>query len=189
MKVCERFTTRCVNKTSAPHGIRVTKGAVHVAVSRGFVEYAIYDQRAHDILTWMNKSCYIPDEAFFTTLNHNPHLGVPGAYKGHPETTVMANSRKPYLARYKNRQRISIYHSTCRGKWVRGMCVYGHKDLPVLRGRRELFANKFHLHTFPVAYGCMEELIFNRTRDEFQGKRKFNASWYSTFDFVTNKVE
>ena len=77
-----RFKTRCVNKTSAPHKIRVTKGAVHVAVSRGFVEYAIYDQRARDILIWMNKSCHIPDEAFFTTLNHNPHLGVPGAYKG-----------------------------------------------------------------------------------------------------------
>jgi hypothetical protein len=108
---------------------------------------------------------------------------------GHPETTAMEDSRKPYLARFKNRERPSIYHFTCRGKWVRGMCVYSYKDLPFLRSRRELFANKFHLHTFPVAYECMEELIFNRTRDEFQGKRKFNASWYSSFDFVTNKVE
>ena len=101
----------------------------------------------------------------------------------------MSNTRKPYLARFKNRQRVSIYHFICRGKWVRGMCVYSHKDLPFLKTRKELFANKFHLYTFPVAYGCMEELMYNRTRDEFQRKITFDAGWYSSFDFVKNKVD
>jgi hypothetical protein len=67
--------------------------------------------------------------------------------------------------------------------------VFNYRDLPVLKRRRELFANKLYLHTFPVAYGCMEELIFNRTRGEFKGKRTFNASWYSSLDFVTNKID
>jgi hypothetical protein len=81
--VC-RNIGRCrgISRTRPPHGIRVTKGAVHVAVTRGYVDYVLHDHRARDILKWMSYSCYIPDEAFFTTLNHNPHLHVPGSYKG-----------------------------------------------------------------------------------------------------------
>jgi hypothetical protein len=65
-----------------PHGILISKGAVHIAVSRGYVDYVINDHRARDILQWMNRSCFIPDESFFTTMNINPHLGVPGSYLG-----------------------------------------------------------------------------------------------------------
>jgi hypothetical protein len=65
-----------------PYGIKVTKGAVHVAVSRGFVDFCLHDKKAQEILSWMRFSCKIPDEAFFTTLNHNRQLGVPGSYKG-----------------------------------------------------------------------------------------------------------
>lgn len=70
-----------MNAPQPPHGVIPTKGAVHIAVSRGFVDYVLHDKRAQDILAWTNYT-YIPDETFFSTLNHNPHLGVPGAYTG-----------------------------------------------------------------------------------------------------------
>ncbi|XP_053400630.1 N-acetyllactosaminide beta-1,6-N-acetylglucosaminyl-transferase-like [Mercenaria mercenaria] len=131
---------RCLpkNEITPPHEINVTKGAVHIAVTRGFVDYSLHDPRARDILDYVNTSCKIPDEAYFTILNHNRHLGVPGSYK----------------------------------------------DLPLLSTRKELLANKFHLDEQPVTYGCLEELIFNRTRDEYQGKRTFDTSWYSNLGFV-----
>ncbi|XP_053400862.1 N-acetyllactosaminide beta-1,6-N-acetylglucosaminyl-transferase-like [Mercenaria mercenaria] len=137
----------------------------------------------------MEKSCLIPDEAYFTTLNHNQHLGVPGSYKGHPETTRISDRRKPYLARFKNRLKSKLHHWTCYGKWVREMCIFAIRDLPLLSTRKELFANKFHLDKEPLTFGCLEELIFNRTRDDYQKKQMFDASWYSTLGFVSDKVE
>ena len=78
-----RFVDRCnTAKMRPPHGIQVRKGALHIAVTRSYVNYSLHDERAHDILKWAEKACYIPDEIYFSTLNHNPHLGVPGSYKG-----------------------------------------------------------------------------------------------------------
>lgn len=57
------------------------KGSVHIVASRGYVDYVLHDQRAHDLLNWTKKT-KVPDETFFATLNHNPVLGVPGSYKG-----------------------------------------------------------------------------------------------------------
>ncbi|XP_045204870.2 beta-1,3-galactosyl-O-glycosyl-glycoprotein beta-1,6-N-acetylglucosaminyltransferase-like [Mercenaria mercenaria] len=186
----KRFQGRCQNtKAGPPHGIQVAKGALHIAVNRGFVDYSLHDKRARDILAWMNVSCWIPDEVYFSTLNHNPHLGVPGSYKGHPETTRLPARKKPYLARFKNRVKSDTYRYPCHGKVVRGICIFGIGDVPMLSKRKELFANKFHLDYQTVAYECMEELIFNRTRDEYLGTRVYNANWYSKLGFVSKKID
>ena len=52
---------------------------------------------------------------------------------------------------------------TCRGKLVRGICVYGVGDAPWLAARRELFANKFQLTYEYPALDCLEERHRNRT--------------------------
>ena len=64
-----------------PHGIRLTKGAVHIVVQRGFVDSLLHDPICQDFLRWVKNSS-IPDETFFSTLNHNPQLGIPGSYTG-----------------------------------------------------------------------------------------------------------
>jgi len=56
-------------------------GSTHMAVTRQFVEFAVRDARAHDLLEWM-RDIKMPDEHFFQTLNHNPQMGVPGSYLG-----------------------------------------------------------------------------------------------------------
>jgi len=68
-------------KTTPPHKFVIAKGSSHAALSREFVDFALNDPRAVDLLEWM-KDIRAPDEHFFSTLNHNPLLGVPGAYKG-----------------------------------------------------------------------------------------------------------
>ena len=70
-----------INKTRVPVDVRLTKGAVHVVVPRKFVEYVLNNVIARRFLEWV-KDTGEPDETFFSSLGHSPHLGVPGAYKG-----------------------------------------------------------------------------------------------------------
>ena len=81
------YNRRTKKKTSQrlgppPGGIELTKGAVHIAAQRGFVDYVLHNKTARDFFQWLKKT-EIPDELFYASLNHNPHLGVPGAYKGY----------------------------------------------------------------------------------------------------------
>ena len=64
-----------------PPGIRVTTGSVHIVAQRGFVDSLLHDPISQDFLEWVKKT-HIPDETFFTTLNHNPQLEIPGSYRG-----------------------------------------------------------------------------------------------------------
>ena len=55
---------------------------MHVAVVRGFVNFTVNDPRAQTLLSWVDNT-NIPDETFFSTMNHNPEkLPAPGAYFG-----------------------------------------------------------------------------------------------------------
>lgn len=74
---------QCSQRSLAEGGTRTSsvKGAVHITVNRQFVEYAINDPVAKDFLKW-NQKVSVPDETFFASLNYNPHLRVPGSYKG-----------------------------------------------------------------------------------------------------------
>ena len=68
-------------KEPPPAGIRLTKGSVHIAASREFVDYVINDPLARQFTDWL-KDTGVPDETLFSSLNHSPDLLVPGAYKG-----------------------------------------------------------------------------------------------------------
>ena len=70
-----------VRKSRPPHGIKLTKGPVHIIASREYVEYVIISEIAQDFLAWVEDTS-IPDETFFTSLNYNPQLGVPGSFTG-----------------------------------------------------------------------------------------------------------
>lgn len=72
---------RGAHKEPAPHGFKVTKGSTHMAVTRQFVQFVLTDSTAQDLLRWMS-DVKIPDEYFFSTLNHNPQLNIPGSFLG-----------------------------------------------------------------------------------------------------------
>ena len=54
---------------------------VFMMACRGFVDYILHNQVAQDFLRWVRYTD-MPDETYFPSLNHNPHLMVPGSYKG-----------------------------------------------------------------------------------------------------------
>ena len=97
---------------------------------------------------------------------------------------------KPYLSHfvnwYPNPHHINSW--PCHGKWVRTVCVFGPGDLQLLASVPHMFANKFYWDYQRFARDCMEELIFNRTRDEYLGKLQFDESYYKRLGFVRNKV-
>jgi hypothetical protein len=77
-------------KSHPPHGFVIVKGSTHVAVTRKFIEFALHDKRAKDLLIWM-KDIHIPDEHFFQTLSHNPQFNIPGAYSGNSGKLQLRN--------------------------------------------------------------------------------------------------
>ena len=66
---------------SPPHGIHLWKGAVHIVAVRKFVKFTLRDNRALDLLVYLSKT-KVPDETYFSTLNHDHSLKAPGAYSG-----------------------------------------------------------------------------------------------------------
>ena len=68
-------------KSAPPHHIQLAKGSMHIAANRYFVDFALHDQKSLDFLSWL-KQTFIPDETFFPSLNHNPHLKINGSFTG-----------------------------------------------------------------------------------------------------------
>lgn len=165
-----------------PHNIHPVKGSVHVTLNRKFVEYLVNNSVAADFLTWVNRT-KIPDETYFATLIHNPNLGIPGSFKGDLETDY--GVQKPFLSRFKNWE-TSPNSLPCNGKYVRTICIFGVGDLPLLARRPEFFANKFHLDYQRESLLCMDELIFNRTRDEYYQRLHFDTEYYKNLKHIRN---
>ncbi|XP_046334440.1 beta-1,3-galactosyl-O-glycosyl-glycoprotein beta-1,6-N-acetylglucosaminyltransferase 3-like isoform X1 [Haliotis rufescens] len=164
-----------------PRHIRPVMGSVHVLVNRVFVQYAITNPTAKDLLDWV-KQTLIPDETFFPTLNYNAQLGIPGTHTGEPH-------EEPFPARYKNWDHgLWFYLDDCQGKYLREICIVGVGDLPSLTRQKHLFVNKFLGDFEPAALDCIEEWYFDTIKKENNGPRHFDTSFYEAMDFVRNKV-
>lgn len=79
--MCRRNMNRFADKMPPPVNVTITKGSVHIVATRAYVDYVINNEAADKFLNWV-KDTSIPDETFFTSLNHSPQLGVPGSYLG-----------------------------------------------------------------------------------------------------------
>jgi beta-1,3-galactosyl-O-glycosyl-glycoprotein beta-1,6-N-acetylglucosaminyltransferase/N-acetyllactosaminide beta-1,6-N-acetylglucosaminyltransferase len=69
------------NKSPPPHNITVVKGSAYGAFSRAFVNFALHDKIAMDVLNWC-RDVKSPDEYFWATLNFNKRVQAPGGYTG-----------------------------------------------------------------------------------------------------------
>ncbi|XP_074659086.1 beta-1,3-galactosyl-O-glycosyl-glycoprotein beta-1,6-N-acetylglucosaminyltransferase-like [Tubulanus polymorphus] len=183
----ERYATQ-LKYRPLPDGVTVVRGAVHVVLSRGFVEFATHAPVAKYLYNWFANTT-IPDEYFFATLNHNPQLGAPGAYTGKIHETDPV--KLPFLARYKI-WRMGPVHPCAGDSWRNGICVFTAGDLPTLSRRPELFANKFEPSKSPVGFDCLEELYFNRTREQFLdglSASTIDLSYYKSLAYVSDHVK
>ena len=151
-----------------------------MAVTFKFVQFALSDRRALELLEFLRLHTRVQDEFFFSTLNHNPRvLPSPGAYTGHPQT----GHNYLFLVRLKNWGRFP-----CKsGLFVRGICIWGIEDLPLLAIRPELVTNKFLAHFQPLALDCLEEWFWNSTAEDYLFGQ-FRADPLATYSII-NRAE
>jgi len=100
------------------------------------------------------------------------------------------NSKYRFMTRFKN-WGDGPFDWPCHGKRVSMVCIFGVGDLPQLASRPELFANKFYIDYEPVTFDCIEQLHYQRLRDEVRGARnatEFDTSLYAAQEFVWNHV-
>ncbi|KAL8596050.1 hypothetical protein ACOMHN_021090 [Nucella lapillus] len=170
----------------APHNISLYKGSVHIVASRGFVDYILHSPIARDFREWCKPTRH-PDEHFFNSLNHNPHLRVPGGGAGKVIGYIIGRKGvlNPSVARYKN----WLPSFPCPGhKVVRTICILNVLDLPLLHTRKELFANKFYADYSRVALQCLAEELHNSTTEQALGRLDFNVTFYEQQPLIKNRL-
>ncbi|XP_078000547.1 beta-1,3-galactosyl-O-glycosyl-glycoprotein beta-1,6-N-acetylglucosaminyltransferase-like [Glandiceps talaboti] len=140
-----------VKKTEPlPGNIVIHKGGVQSALTRPFVEFLHESVIAQEFLIWLNDT-ESPDEAFYQSLASLPEApGGPGVDGSHDAVSRLIVWQKT---------------SSCKGKFVREVCVFSWRDLPWIVQQPHLFVNKFHRESDSITLHCLEELINNRTSE------------------------
>ncbi|RUS84603.1 hypothetical protein EGW08_007630 [Elysia chlorotica] len=184
----EEGTRKRINKerwiAKAPHGIIPTKGAVHTLLNRATIDFILHNDTVKGFLQWL-KGTGVPDETLFASLNYNPQLNIPGAYNGEYNRFHSKLKEVESMTRYKK-----WIGGTCySGQFVHTVCILTTGDLHLLGASPYMFANKFYLNEDRIVIGCLEEKIFNDTRDEFKGIKTFDTTYYSNQDFVINQIK
>lgn len=147
-------------KAPPPHNVTVAKGSAYGTFSRRFVEFALRNPKARDILKW-TEDTLSPDETFWATLAFNKELGAPGIQylaSGVPNRKLWLWITVGVMWESKGPKR-----EVCHGMYVRNICVFGLGDLNKIVQEKTLFINKFYHDYQPFALMCMEEWYFNKT--------------------------
>ncbi|XP_025076189.1 beta-1,3-galactosyl-O-glycosyl-glycoprotein beta-1,6-N-acetylglucosaminyltransferase-like [Pomacea canaliculata] len=166
-----------------PYNLSVSKGSVHIVASRGYVDYVINSRVARDFYKWVAPT-HVPDETFFSTMNYNPQLGVPGSHTGDVD-----NKTRKHFQRYKVwLYGVKNYTGVCDGKAVRNICHFGVGDVPRMVVSPHLFANKFSYDYMPLAYDCVEEWYWHKVHLENVGQAPaLNLTPYQMSTIVTKR--
>ncbi|XP_072037355.1 beta-1,3-galactosyl-O-glycosyl-glycoprotein beta-1,6-N-acetylglucosaminyltransferase 4-like [Amphiura filiformis] len=138
-------------KRPPPYNITIYKGDNYMAATREFVDFMVKDPRAIAFLQWCNDT-YLPEETFPNSLHRS--IGAPGG-----EITEMKES---YIRFRKWAE--DLKNPSCRGKFVRQLCIFESNYLEHLYDVPHLFVNKFYYDYDPITMQCMEELLDYRSR-------------------------
>ncbi|KAL4624323.1 N-acetyllactosaminide beta-1,6-N-acetylglucosaminyl-transferase-like [Arapaima gigas] len=134
-----------IYKTPPPHNIEIYFGTAYYALTRPFVRFVLEDRVAKDLLDW-SRDTYSPDEHYWVTLNHlvdAPGSNPQGEWEGEIRTVKWSDQE-------------GTQHNGCKGRYIRGICIYGLDDLQWIMDGNHMFANKFDSHLFPEALNCIE---------------------------------
>ncbi|CAG5127221.1 unnamed protein product [Candidula unifasciata] len=96
--------------------------------------------------------------------------------------------KKPFLSRYKIWNTTDDYFCYAN-RWVRYICILTTGDLPIMVRSVQLFANKFFLSEDRLVISCLEEWLYNSTRDNFLKTRHLDVSYYHNLDIVLNQIK
>ncbi|KAM3175335.1 hypothetical protein ACTXT7_008730 [Hymenolepis weldensis] len=144
---------------SLPNNAPWIKGSVYGAFRREFIKEAVFGQSTRAIrdLMLQPQTFQNPDEFFFSTLNNNPHLPLPGSCMN------TSYFKDPFLAKFVIWENSQI---PCPTKYVRMVCILGIQHVEYLKKTPELFANKFYANYYPEAYDIMEKWYFDKVAKE-----------------------
>ncbi|KAI8777582.1 beta-1,3-galactosyl-O-glycosyl-glycoprotein beta-1,6-N-acetylglucosaminyltransferase [Biomphalaria glabrata] len=159
----EGFRDRWKKIEAPPFKVTPYKGQVHVVLFRAAVDFILHSFVSRVFLEWVNKT-NIPDELYFSSLNSNPHVGIPGGNKN-----PMAH--KPSISRFKlwwNRHKHIV--KSC-DNYVRNICQLTPRELSAMTTSKQLFANKFKVDLKPAGYSCLEEWFYQRVLMELKTNR------------------
>ncbi|KAL5110301.1 hypothetical protein TcWFU_004769 [Taenia crassiceps] len=137
-----------------PHGLQLHKGAVHIVVTWDFVNFLFTDQRVKDLLDYLPE-VGIPDEALFSTVNHNAILNAPGNF---PYGDEVYRNGGFYVNRWKH-----FFPEECSGVWRHAVCIfdlYGMRPL-FTPDSPYLFVNKFVMHINAPVLDVTERWFYN----------------------------
>ncbi|CAJ0964057.1 unnamed protein product, partial [Mesorhabditis belari] len=144
------------------------KGYVQASLMRAAVKWITKEVNVEKLITQFNgkPSDYGVDEQFIATLQVSETLRMPGGF----HHTCAGRTNDWYMTRY------TIWGGECKtNNWRHGQCVFGIEDAPSLTNKtakRFLMGNKFVPDFDFAGYSCINEWVFNKTRD---GDQPFDA--------------
>lgn len=151
------------NTTTIPHNLTLYKSSSYNAFSYLFAEYLTSDPRAISLRSFFSDASH-PEEHYYATVYMQP--GVPGGFNP-------SLSRDRYF-------RVALatwcFHKSCKrlchGRWYHAVCVSGAGDLPNIRSTAaengNMFHNKYSIEVDHTVMDCMEEVIIQRNKLEYQ---------------------
>ena len=152
-------------KTPPPYGIKIYKGSSYIAGTRKFCEYAVHEEKAKELLKWLNDTVCV-DESFFPSLYRHP--GVPGGVPGKKQPEFIARAVNWFFPGEEN---------ICYGYWLRGICVLSLGDLSWALGLK--FQNRLFLQKIDFDYDaelvdCLFVKVQERTNHPYSNNE---ISW------------
>ena len=129
------------------------KGWNHIAATRKFVEFVLYDKIATDFYQWLS-DIFIPDEVFFSSLQRHP--GTPGGDHDNDNHEWIMRAFA-WLLESDNRQ--------CFGNWIRSNCWLSTHDLRWIlaeNNRNKLFTQKIPFEYEENLVDCLSAVVQDR---------------------------
>jgi len=123
-------------KAPPPFNIELYKGANHVALTKAFVEYILFNKTARAFIEWLSDT-RSPPETFYSSLQQHP--GVPGGVVGQQPVFIMR------AINWIEKDRGKRPNYECHGEWIRLICWIDIRDLQWVLGetmRGKLFVQK-----------------------------------------------
>ena len=71
---------------------------------------------------------------------------------------------------------------------VHTVCILGVHYMVDLANAPEMFANKFYSNYQPVARMCLQELLRNRTINQYKGHEHLNLEIFQNRTFITQHL-
>ena len=76
----------------------------------------------------------------------------------------------------------------CTGRSTRGICIVGTGDVHRAYADVGLFVNKYHLDYQYLGYDCLEEVLHEKTWQQYLDDKDIDVQYYTHLDYLKYKV-